>query len=51
VLVETAFISNPAEARLLGTSAFQQKIAFSLAQAIDHFFETHEHIWAAGQSQ
>jgi N-acetylmuramoyl-L-alanine amidase len=51
VLVETAFISNPEEARLLGTSAFQQKIAWSLAQAIDHFFDTHEHIWAAGPTQ
>lgn len=45
VLVETAFISNPEEARLLGTSAFQQKIAWALAEAIDRFFSTHEHLW------
>ena len=51
VLVEMAFISNPEEARLLGTSAFQQKIAWSLAQAIDRFFDSHEHIWAAGPTQ
>ena len=51
VLVEMAFISNPEEARLLGTSSFQQKVAWSLAQAIDHFFDSHEHIWAAGPSQ
>ncbi len=50
VLVEMAFISNPEEARMLGTSAFQQKVAWSLAQAIDQFFETHEHIWATGSA-
>jgi N-acetylmuramoyl-L-alanine amidase len=44
VLVEMAFISNPDEAQLLGTSAFQQKIAFSLAAAIDHFFATHQEL-------
>jgi N-acetylmuramoyl-L-alanine amidase len=51
VLVEMAFISNPAEARLLGTSAFQQKVAWSLALAIDRFFDSHEHIWAIGPTQ
>ena len=49
VLVETAFISNSEEARLLGTSAFQQKIAYSLAAAIDKFFETHERFFAVPQ--
>jgi N-acetylmuramoyl-L-alanine amidase len=42
VLVETAFISNPGEAALLGSSAFQQKMAFALADAVDKFFGTHE---------
>jgi N-acetylmuramoyl-L-alanine amidase len=51
VLVEMAFISNPEEARLLGTSAFQQKVAWSLALAIDRFFDGHEHIWANGPTQ
>lgn len=46
VLVETAFISNPEEARLLATAAFQQKIAWGLAEAIERFFTTHEHLWA-----
>jgi N-acetylmuramoyl-L-alanine amidase len=46
VLVEMGFISNPAEARLLGTAEFQQKIAFSLAQALDRFFEKHEALFA-----
>ena len=47
VLVEIAFISNPAEARLLGTAAFQDKIAYSLARSISNFFETHEHLWVS----
>jgi N-acetylmuramoyl-L-alanine amidase len=42
VLVEMGFISNEREARLLGTSAFQQKVAWSLAQAVDRFFAAHE---------
>lgn len=42
VLVEIAFISNPEEARLLGTSAFQEKIAYSLARSISNYFDTHE---------
>jgi N-acetylmuramoyl-L-alanine amidase len=47
VLVEIAFISNPDEARLLGTSAFQDKIAYSLSRSITRFFDTHEHLWVA----
>lgn len=46
ILVEMAFISNPEEARLLGTAAFQEKIAWSLSLAIDRFFETHEAFFA-----
>jgi N-acetylmuramoyl-L-alanine amidase len=48
VLVETAFISNPEEARLLSSSAFQQKLAYGMAEAIEAFFVQHEHLWAAG---
>ncbi|MGQ0813134.1 MAG: N-acetylmuramoyl-L-alanine amidase family protein [Gemmatimonadota bacterium] len=47
VLVEIAFISNAAEARLLGTAAFQDKIAYSLARSIANFFNTHEHLFVA----
>lgn len=45
VLVETAFISNAEEARLLGSAAFQDKIAWSLARSIGNFFESHKHLW------
>ena len=45
VLVEMAFISDPREARLLGSSEFQQKIAFALAEAVEEFFVSHEHLW------
>ena len=44
VLVEIAFVSNPAEAQLLGTSAFQQKVAWGLLEAVDQFFESHQHV-------
>jgi N-acetylmuramoyl-L-alanine amidase len=47
VLVEIAFISNPDEAKLLGTSAFQDKIAYSLSRSISKFFDSHEHLWVA----
>ncbi|HEY0674012.1 MAG TPA: N-acetylmuramoyl-L-alanine amidase [Longimicrobiales bacterium] len=46
VLVEIGFLSHPQETRLLGTTAFQDKIAFGLARSIRTFFETHEHLWA-----
>ena len=49
VLVEMGFISNPEEARQLATSAFQQKIAWSLAAAIDRFFETHQQYFTPPQ--
>lgn len=47
VLVEIAFISNPEEARLLSTAAFQEKIAYSIARSIGNFFESHEHLFVA----
>jgi N-acetylmuramoyl-L-alanine amidase len=49
VLVEIGFMSHPQEVRLLGTTAFQDKIAFGLARAIGGFFESHEHLWVDTQ--
>jgi N-acetylmuramoyl-L-alanine amidase len=51
ILVEAAFISNPREAKLLGTSAFQQKIAVALADAVGAFFTSHEHLWTVQAAQ
>lgn len=47
VLVEIGFMSHPDEMRLLGTTAFQDKMAFGLARAISRFFESHQHLWVA----
>jgi N-acetylmuramoyl-L-alanine amidase len=49
VLVEVGFISHAREERLLGTAAFQQKLAFSLAQAVDRFFQAHEYLFTTPQ--
>ncbi len=38
VLVEVGYLSNPREARLLATSAFQTKAAGALADAVQDFF-------------
>ena len=38
VLVETSFITNPEEERLLGTAAFRQKIATAIANGIISYF-------------
>ena len=48
VLVEAAFISNPVEARAIGTTSFRQSIARAVAEAIERFFVQHEHLWGAG---
>jgi N-acetylmuramoyl-L-alanine amidase len=37
VLVETGFLSNPTDSRLLHTAAYQQRIARGLASAVDGF--------------
>lgn len=45
VLVETSFITNPAEERLLGTTAFREKIARAIADGVISFFsyyDTHQ---------
>ncbi|AMO47830.1 N-acetylmuramoyl-L-alanine amidase [Kosakonia oryzendophytica] len=38
VLVETSFITNPAEEKLLGTAAFRQKIANAIADGVLSYF-------------
>lgn len=38
VLVETSFITNPAEEALLGTTAFRQKIANAIASGVISYF-------------
>ncbi|WP_370389773.1 N-acetylmuramoyl-L-alanine amidase [Snodgrassella alvi] len=40
ILVETAFISNPIEERLLSTSDFRQKVASSIASGIKEYLST-----------
>lgn len=47
VLVETSFITNPEEERLLGTAAFRQKIATAIAEGVIsyfHWFDNQKHI-------
>jgi N-acetylmuramoyl-L-alanine amidase len=39
VLVETAFINNPTEARLLSSSTFQKQMAKQLATGVKRYFE------------
>lgn len=39
VLVETSFITNPAEERLLGTTAFRRKIASAIVSGITGYFD------------
>jgi N-acetylmuramoyl-L-alanine amidase len=51
VLVEVAFITNPDEARLLGASAFQQNVAWALADAVDRFFEEHAFLWVEQEAE
>lgn len=41
LLVETGFISNPSEERLLGSSAYQQKIAESIYKGLRIYFLAH----------
>lgn len=38
VLVETSFITNPAEEKLLGTAAFRQKIATAITDGVMSYF-------------
>ncbi|QKJ88826.1 N-acetylmuramoyl-L-alanine amidase [Paramixta manurensis] len=41
LLVETGFISNPSEERLLGSSAYQEKIAQSIYKGLRNYFLAH----------
>lgn len=41
MLVETAFISNPAEEKRLTSKAYQEKIAISIAKGIKKYFDEH----------
>ncbi|WP_034911702.1 N-acetylmuramoyl-L-alanine amidase AmiB [Erwinia sp. 9145] len=41
LLVETGFISNPSEERLLGSSAYQEKIAESIYKGLRNYFLAH----------
>lgn len=47
VLVEMAFITHREESRLLASTSFQQEIARALAEAVEDFFASHEHLWLA----
>lgn len=40
-LVETAFISNPTEERLLNTDSFRSKMAIGISNGIKEFFKNH----------
>jgi N-acetylmuramoyl-L-alanine amidase len=39
ILVETGYLSNEDEARLLGQADFQEDTAAAIARAIERFFE------------
>ncbi|CPR16778.1 N-acetylmuramoyl-L-alanine amidase AmiB [Brenneria goodwinii] len=41
LLVETGFISNVAEERLLGSNAYQEKIANAIYRGVKSYFQTH----------
>lgn len=47
VLVETAFITHREESKLLASTSFRRQIATALADAIEEFFSSHEHLWLA----
>ena len=38
ILIETGYLTNPAEARRLNTSAFQRKMATAIAQGVTNYF-------------
>ena len=48
VLVETAFISNPAEERLLRSAQYQDKFATALHQGVVRFFQNNPHLAEIG---
>lgn len=42
ILVETSFITNPYEERLLGTTAFREKIAHAITDGVINFFQYYD---------
>lgn len=48
VLVETAFISNPKEERLLRSAQYQEKFATALHQGVVKFFQNNPHLAEVG---
>ena len=52
ILIETGFISNPAERQKLATSAYQHKVATAIADGVDRFLgKTRETPFVAARSQ
>lgn len=49
ILVETAFVSNAAEARLLSSSSFQDRVALALSNAIAAYFDSHAYLTAGDE--
>lgn len=51
MLVETAFISNPDEARLLASPAYQEQLAKGIANGIEKYFKEHlpQHVLLGSQ--
>lgn len=47
VLIELAFISNPAEERLLGSERFQTRAATAIADSVDRFFQKQRDLWGS----
>lgn len=47
VLIELAFISNPAEERLLGSQSFQTRAATAIADSVDRFFQKQRDLWGS----
>ena len=48
ILVETAFISNPAEEQMLRTAQTQERFAIAMHNGIQHFFKVNPHLASVG---
>lgn len=49
VLVELGFLSNPAEAKRLGSAAYQDRVADALAQSVDRYLDGRAGLLASGR--
>jgi N-acetylmuramoyl-L-alanine amidase len=49
VLVEVAFLSNNADAKLLGSQKFRDDVAGGIANSVHRFFETHSFLSAGSR--